>query len=225
IYYAAGSHAATEVVARQNEGYAPRYTYADAEKQRKRLAKALTRLGMKKGDPIGSLAWNTHRHFELFYGVPGMGAVLHTINPRLFADQLVYIINHAEDRMIFLDAATLPVVEALAPRLNTVERYVILADEKRMPKTALKNVESYEALIGAENDEDYSWPSFDEKSASTICFPSGTTGNPKGVVYSHRASVLQTMLAANFGFLPGHKGSREVMMPMAPMFHGNAWNF
>ncbi|HEY4862719.1 MAG TPA: AMP-binding protein, partial [Xanthobacteraceae bacterium] len=226
IEYAAGFHGDTEVVAREIEGDIHRYTYADAHRRMKRLAKALTRLGIKQGDPIGTLAWNTHRHFEMFYGVPGMGAVLHTINPRLFADQLVYIINHAEDRMIFLDAATLPVVEAIAPKLTTVKSYVVLAEEKRMPKTALKNVECYETLIGGENDEDYAWPVFDEKSASTICFTSGTTGNPKGVVYSHRASVLQTLLASNFGFLPGHKsGGREVMMPMAPMFHGNAWNF
>jgi acyl-CoA synthetase (AMP-forming)/AMP-acid ligase II len=226
IEYAAGYRGDTEVVAREIEGDIHRYSYADAHRRMKRLAKALTRLGVKQGDPIGTLAWNTHRHFEMFYGVPGMGAVLHTINPRLFADQLVYIINHAEDRMIFLDAATLPVVEAIAPKLKSVERYVVLAEEKRMPKTALKGVECYETLIGGENDEDYAWPVFDENSASTICFTSGTTGNPKGVVYSHRASVLQTLLAANLDFLPGHKsGMREVMMPMAPMFHGNAWNF
>jgi 3-(methylthio)propionyl---CoA ligase len=224
--YAAANHGDTEVVAREIEGDIHRYTYADAHRRMKRLAKALAGLGVKQGDPIGTLAWNTHRHFEMFYGVPGMGAVLHTINPRLFADQLVYIVNHAEDRMIFLDAATLPVVEAIAPKLATVERYVVLADERRMPKTVLKNVECYETLIGGENDDDYAWPVFDETSASTICFTSGTTGNPKGVVYSHRAAVLQTLLAASFDFLPGHKsGVREVMMPMAPMFHGNAWNF
>ena len=225
IAYAAEHHGDTEVVAREIEGDIHRYTYAEAHRRMKRLAKALQQLGVTPGTPVGTLAWNTHRHFEMFYGVTGVGAVLHTVNPRLFHEQLVYIINHAEDRLLFLDALTLPVVEAIAPQLTGIQGYVIMADESRMPPTALPNVHCYETLIGAENDEDYAWPSFDERSASTICYTSGTTGNPKGVVYSHRAAVLQTLLASSFDFLPGHRsGAREVMMPMAPMFHGNAWN-
>jgi fatty-acyl-CoA synthase len=222
--YAASAHGDTEVVARQIEGDIFRYTYAKAHRRMKRMAKALTRRGIEPGTPIGTLAWNTHRHFEMFYAVPGMGAVLHTVNPRLFPEQLVYIINHAEDRLLFVDALTLPIAEELAPRLTSVEGYVIMADADRMPSTTLKNVMCFEELIAAE-DDDYAWPSFDETQASTICYTSGTTGNPKGVVYSHRASVLHTLLFSSFEFMPGHKnGVREVMMPMAPMFHGNGWN-
>jgi acyl-CoA synthetase (AMP-forming)/AMP-acid ligase II len=222
--YAAGAHGGTEIVARQIEGDVFRYTYADAHRRMKRMAKALTRLGITPGTPIGTLAWNTHRHFEMFYAVSGMGAVLHTVNPRLFADQLAYIINHAEDRLLFVDALTLPIAEELAPRLASVDGYVVMADADRMPPTRLNNVMCFEELIAAEND-DYEWPSFDENSASTICYTSGTTGNPKGVVYSHRASVLHTLLFSSFEFMPGHKdGVREVMMPMAPLFHGNGWN-
>ncbi|HLJ64046.1 MAG TPA: long-chain fatty acid--CoA ligase, partial [Stellaceae bacterium] len=224
IDYAAQAHATTEIVAREIEGDIHRYTYADAGQRIKRLAQAVLRLGAKPGTRIGSLAWNTHRHFEMFYGVTGTGVVLHTINPRLFPDQLVYIINHAEDAFLFLDAATLPVVEAIAPRLSTVKGFVILAPAERMPKTQLKNVFCYETLLEAENG-DYEWPQFDERSASTICYTSGTTGNPKGVVYSHRAALLQTMVAAGPFFTPGYlHGALEVLMPMAPMFHGNAWN-
>ena len=225
IEYAAENHGETEVVARELEGDIFRYTYAQAHARMKRLALALARLGVAPGMPVGTLAWNTHRHFEMFYGVPGTGAVLHTVNPRLFPDQLVYIINHAEDRVLCLDAVTLPIVEQIAPRLTTVERYIILAAEDRMPETKLP-VLCYETLLAREDERDFAWPRFDENNASTICFTSGTTGNPKGVVYSHRATVLQTLLAGSFDFLPGHQsGAREVMMPMAPMFHGNAWNF
>ena len=220
IEHAAENHGDTEVVAREIEGDLHRYTYREAHRRMKRLARALLRLGVTPGTPVGTLAWNTHRHFEMFFGVPGIQAVLHTINPRLFAEQLVYIINHAEDRLLFVDAATLPIVEAFADRLPQVRHLVVLAARERMP-----GLLCYEELLAAEDDADWDWPVFDERSASTLCFTSGTTGNPKGVVYSHRAAVLQTMMGASFDFFPGHaSGQLEVMMPMAPMFHGNAWN-
>jgi len=226
IKYAADHHGEAEVVAREIEGDIHRYTYADAHPRMQRMALALKRLGMNQGDRVGTLAFNTHRHFEMFYAAPGMGYVLHTVNPRLFPDQLVYIINHAEDRLLFIDRATLPLIEAIAPRLETVEAFVFMSSRERMPEVNLpKPVHCYEDLLAAEDAAGFDWPQFDEKAASTICYTSGTTGNPKGVVYSHRAAILQTLVCSSFEFMPGHKeGVREVMFPMAPLFHGNGWN-
>ena len=217
IQYAADYHGEAEVVAREIEGDIHRYTYAEAHPRIKRMALALKRFGIHPGDRVGTLAWNTHRHWEMFYAAPGMGYVLHTINPRLFPEQLVYIINHAEDRLLFIDRGTLPLVESIAPKLTTVEGYVIMCSRERMPETKLANVHCYENLLAAETDAGFAWPDFDEKSASTICYTSGTTGNPKGVVYTHRAALLQTIVCSGLDFLPGHlEGVREVMMPMAP---------
>ena len=225
IDYAATYHGDAEIVAREIEGDIHRYTYAEAHPRIKKMALALQRLGIKPGDRVGTLAWNTHRHWEMFYAAPGVGIVLHTINPRLFPDQLVYIINHAEDRLLFVDRITLPIVEAILPKLTSVEGVVVMAARERMPETKLAKVMCYEDLIDAEDDAGFVWPTFDEKTASTICYTSGTTGNPKGVVYSHRAAVLQTMMCSHFDFIPGHQeGVREVMLPMAPLFHGNGWN-
>jgi acyl-CoA synthetase (AMP-forming)/AMP-acid ligase II len=224
IDHAASFHADTEIVARTIEGDVHRTTYGESGGRIKRLAQALARLGIAPGDRIGSLAWNTHRHFEMFFGVSGMGAVLHTINPRLFAEQLVYIVNHAEDRMLFVDAATLPIAEQIAPRLTGVSHYVMMAARDRMPaRTTLAGLLCYDDLIAAESG-DYAWPEFDERSASSICYTSGTTGNPKGVVYSHRSAVLSSMLVNNMIGLGARNGERQVLMPMAPMFHANAWH-
>ena len=224
IDHAATYHADTAIVARTIEGDVQRTTYGEAGRRARRLAQALARLGVSPGDRIGSLAWNTQRHFEMFYGVSGMGAVLHTVNPRLFADQIVYIINHAEERMLFVDAATLPLAEQLAPRLTSVTHYVMMAPRERMPASStLGRLLCYEELLAAESG-DYAWPEFDERTASTLCYTSGTTGNPKGVLYSNRSAVLSTMLVNGMIGVGARNGTREVVMPMAPMFHANAWH-
>jgi fatty-acyl-CoA synthase len=191
----------------------------------RRLANALGRLDVKRGDRIGTLGWNTHRHFELFYGVSGSGAVLHPVNPRLFADQIAYIVNHAEDAWLFIDEATLPLAEQLAPRLAPVKGFVLMAERSAMPKrTTLGRLLCYEELLAAERD-DYVWPQLDERSASSICYTSGTTGDPKGVVYSHRSSVLVSMLFTEWVYRGGRNGALETLMSLAPLFHANGWYF
>lgn len=224
IDYAAEYHGDTEIVGRKIDDSIHRYTYREAQGRIKRLARSLKRLGVKQGDHVGSIAWSTHRHFELFYAVPGIGAALHTTNPRLFSEQIIYIINHAEDSVLFMDRATLEVIEPVASKLKTVKHFVLMTERSKMPETSLPNLLCYEDLLEQEDDE-FDWPVLNERSVSCICYTSGTTGNPKGVVYSHRANVLQTMfVAAGFNMPRTKNGGLEVLMPNAPMFHGNAWN-
>jgi len=220
IEHAAIAHGRQEIVTATVEGERHRYTWADARHRSKQLAEALTRLGVRPGERVGTLAWNTHRHLEAWFAVSGMGAVVHTLNPRLFAEQLVYIINHAEDTALLLDLSFVPLVEKLAPALKTVKHYVILTDRGHMPETSLPNALCYEELIAAEPG-DFQWPMMDERTPSSLCYTSGTTGNPKGVLYTHRSTLLHTLLIS-MGDTLGLT-SAGIGLPVVPMFHANAW--
>ncbi|MFQ5783218.1 MAG: long-chain-fatty-acid--CoA ligase [Alphaproteobacteria bacterium] len=219
IRYAANCHGATEIVSRTVEGPIHRYTYRDCYRRVQRLANALTALGAKPDDRIATLAWNGYRHFELYYAISGVGAVCHTINPRLFAEQIVYIVNHAADRFVFVDLDLVPLVERLAGCFAGVEGFVVMTDEAHMPETTLLGALCYETLIGGQPGR-FDWPEFDERQAAALCYTSGTTGEPKGVLYSHRSTVLHA-----FGFLASASGfsAQDTVLPVVPMFHVNAW--
>ncbi len=220
IRHADQNHGDTEIVSRTVEGPIHRYTYRDAHTRARKLANALTRLGVAPGECVGTLAWNGYRHFELYYGVSGMGAVLHTINPRLFRDQLDYIVNHAGDRLVFFDLTFLPLVEQLAPACPQVAAWVAMTDRAHMPVSAMPDLLCYEELLDGESD-DYEWPEFDENTAASLCYTSGTTGHPKGVLFSHRSTVLHAMAVC----VPDAKAlsAHSVVLPIVPMFHVNAW--
>jgi len=197
-----------------------RYTYADFHRRVHRLAHALNRLGIGRGDRVATFAWNTYRHLEIYFAAPCMGAVLHTLNIRLAPDQLVYIINHAEDRVIFVDASLVPLLERIRDQIPTVKAFVVMSDTGPIP-TTLSPALDYEALLEESPDASYPWPRLDENAAAGMCYTSGTTGNPKGVVYSHRAIFLHSLalcLADTFGIC-----EQDVLMPVVPMFHANAW--
>lgn len=210
-----------EIVSITSDNPRHRYTYGDAFARAGQLANVLQRLGAKPGDRIGTLAWNDHRHFELYYATSCSGLVCHTINPRLFSEQIAYIIKHAEDRWLFVDPAFVPMLESLADSLACVKGFVILCDQARMPTTPLRNTFCYESLL-AEESPDFVWPDLDEQMAAALCYTSGTTGNPKGVLYSHRAITLHTygVLMPNAFALHEY----EAVMPVVPMFHVNAWS-
>ena len=220
IEYAALNHADTEIVSRTVEGELHRYHYRDACRRSKRLANALKHLKIHQGDRIGTLAWNTYRHYELYYAVSGMGAILHTINPRLFPDQITWIANHARDRVLFFDLTFAPLVEKLAAAMPTVEAFVVMTDRAHMPLLKVPNLLCYEDLLEAEAD-DFVWPSFPDLTPSSLCYTSGTTGDPKGVLFTHRSTVYHTIAAMTRDALNIHSGS--CVLPVVPMFHVNAW--
>ena len=220
LEYAADYHGEREIVSRTVEGPIHRYTYADAHRRAQQLAHALAGLGVAQGDRIATFAWNGYRHLEIYYAVSGMGAVCHTVNPRLFPDQLVYIVNHAEDSYVFLDLTFVPLVEQLADKLESVKGFIIMTDEAHMPETKLKGALCYETLITGE-PETYEWPLLDEWTASSLCYTSGTTGNPKGALYCHRSTVLHSFACCTTDVMG--LASTEVVLPVVPMFHANAW--
>ena len=220
IEHAATFHPHTEIVSRLPEGTVHRTDWQGVCLRSRQVANALKTLGIQQGDRVGTLAWNSYRHLALYYGVSGSGAVLHTVNPRLFPEQIDYIVNHAEDQVLFFDTTFAPLVEQLAPRLKSVKAFIAMTDRAHMPAINVPNLMCFDELLDAQSTE-YTWPEFDEKSASSLCYTSGTTGNPKGVLYSHRSTLLHTLMELapdTFGI-----SSAETLMLIVPMFHANAW--
>jgi fatty-acyl-CoA synthase len=217
---AARQHGRREIVSRSVEGPIVRTTYGEVRQRALKVAQRLARDGFNRGDRIGTLAWNTARHLESWYGIMGMGGVYHTLNPRLFPEQIAWIMNHAEDRCLFVDLTFMPLVEKIAPLVKSLEKVIVFTDAAHMPQSALPNVVSFEEWL-SEADGDFAWVEMDENEACGMCYTSGTTGDPKGVVYSHRSNVLHAMIAS----MPDSMGisARDVILPVVPMFHANAW--
>jgi 3-(methylthio)propionyl---CoA ligase len=220
IRHADRHHGDAQIVSRRVEGDIHRYTYRDLHRRARQMANALESLGVQMGDRVATLAWNGYRHMELYFAVSGAGAVLHTINPRLHPEQIAWIANHAEDKVLCFDITFLPIIEAIAPHCRTIRKYVAMIDKDKMPAQSKVELVCYEDLINANSDR-YEWPEFDENQASSLCYTSGTTGNPKGVLYSHRSTILHTFAAAMPDAL--NMSARDAILPVVPLFHVNAW--
>jgi fatty-acyl-CoA synthase len=221
IDHAGRYHGERPVISRSVEGPIHTTNYAAIRARALKVAQRLDRDGIKLGDRVATLGWNTWRHLEAWYGILGIGAVYHTVNPRLFREQIVWILNHAEDRIVFTDLTFVPLLEKLADKLPAIERYIVFTDAAHMPQTSLRDAVAYEEwLAGA--DGDFAWKTFDENTAAGMCYTSGTTGNPKGVVYSHRSNVLHA-LAANQRDTLG-LSSLDTVLPVVPLFHANGWS-
>ncbi|UZE96081.1 3-(methylthio)propionyl-CoA ligase [Alkalimarinus alittae] len=223
LQYAEQYHQDGEIVSRNVEGGIHRYHYKDAAARARRLANGLKRLGIKQQDRVATLAWNTHRHYEIYFAVSGSGAVLHTMNPRLFPEQLAFILNHAEDEVLFIDLTFIPLLEKIAPELRFLKQVVVMTNRANMPDSPLPDAIPflcYEALVDSESAE-FEWPEVDEESAASLCYTSGTTGNPKGVLYSHRSTVLHAWASISRDALD--IGNSSNLLPVVPMFHVNAW--
>ncbi len=221
LTHGARHHGKTEIVSKRVEGDIHRYTYDDCNQRSLRMASGLRKLGLQAGQRLGTLAWNGYRHMELYYAAGGSGAVVHTINPRLHPDQIVWIANHAEDQFLAFDLTFLPIVEAIAARCSMIRGWIAMTDRAHMPATSkLPNLLCYEEVLES-GATDFQWPSLDENSAVGLCYTSGTTGNPKGALYSHRSSVLHAYASA----LPDvmNASARDCILPVVPMFHVNAW--
>src|SRR5512135_1356606 len=221
LIHAERHHGEQEVVSRRVEGDIHRQSFRELASRSRRLANAVAGLGVNFGDRVATLAWNGYRHMELYYAVSGSGAVLHTLNPRLHPDQVVWIADHAEDQVLFFDLTFLPLIEAIADRVKTIKTFVAMTDRAHMPKESkVANLLCFEELVDA-HDDDFEWPTFDENLASSLCYTSGTTGNPKGVLYAHRSTILHSYainMAGAMGFT-----SDDKVLPVVPMFHANAW--
>jgi fatty-acyl-CoA synthase len=220
IDHAAKNHAEREVVSRSIEGPIHRTNYGEIRKRSLKVAQRLDKEGIVLGDRVATIAWNTWRHLESWYGIMGIGAICHTVNPRLFPDQIAWIINHAQDRIVMTDLTFVPILEKIADQIPSVERYIVFTDKAHMPQTTLKNVVAYEDWIN-EVDGNFEWKEFDENTAAAMCYTSGTTGDPKGVLYSHRSNVLHALVANNGDALG--TTSKDTMLPVVPLFHANSW--
>jgi fatty-acyl-CoA synthase len=220
IEHADRHHGDAEIVSRRVEGDVHRTTYRQLHRRARRMAGALAARDVRPSDRVATLAWNGYRHLELYFAVSGSGAVLHTINPRLHPEQIAWIVNHAEDKLLFFDLTFLPIIEAIAPHCRTVRHFVAMIDRDRMPASAGVELACYEDLVDAHSDR-YAWPDLDERAASSLCYTSGTTGNPKGVLYSHRSTLLHAYAAVAPDAL--NLSSRDTVLPVVPMFHVNAW--